>query len=117
MVTDRDLTPVQARNLERLVDLPISDRTELILDIFAQRAASGAGRLQVELAQLRYRLPRLSGRGQSLSRQGAVSAPEARGKPSWRKTGGPLPAASIACSGRCSGSESTGLACARGARA
>ncbi|MCT0211044.1 MAG: GTPase HflX [Cyanobium sp.] len=70
VVTDRDLTPVQARNLERLLDLPISDRTELILDIFAQRAASGAGRLQVELAQLRYRLPRLSGRGQSLSRQG-----------------------------------------------
>ena len=70
VVTDRDLTPVQARNMERLVDLPISDRTELILDIFAQRAASGAGRLQVELAQLRYRLPRLSGRGQSLSRQG-----------------------------------------------
>jgi len=70
VVTDRDLTPVQARNLERTLDLPVSDRTELILDIFAQRAASGAGRLQVELAQLRYRLPRLTGRGQSLSRQG-----------------------------------------------
>ena len=70
VVADRDLTPVQARNLERTLDLPVSDRTELILDIFAQRAASGAGRLQVELAQLRYRLPRLSGRGQSLSRQG-----------------------------------------------
>ncbi len=70
VVTDRELTPVQARNLERLLDLPVSDRSELILDIFAQRAASGAGRLQVELAQLRYRLPRLSGRGRSLSRQG-----------------------------------------------
>jgi GTP-binding protein HflX len=70
VVTDRDLTPAQARNLERLLDLPISDRSELILDIFAQRAASAAGRLQVELAQLRYRLPRLSGRGLSLSRQG-----------------------------------------------
>lgn len=70
VVTDRDLTPVQARNLERTLDLPVSDRSELILDIFAQRAASGAGRLQVELAQLRYRLPRLTGRGQSLSRQG-----------------------------------------------
>ena len=70
VVTDRELTPVQARNLERLLDLPVSDRSELILDIFAQRAASGAGRLQVELAQLRYRLPRLSGRGLSLSRQG-----------------------------------------------
>jgi GTP-binding protein HflX len=70
VVTDRDLSPVQARHLERLLDLPVSDRSELILDIFAQRAASSAGRLQVELAQLRYRLPRLSGRGQSLSRQG-----------------------------------------------
>ncbi len=70
VVTDRELTPVQARNVERLLDLPVSDRSELILDIFAQRAASAAGRLQVELAQLRYRLPRLSGRGLSLSRQG-----------------------------------------------
>ena len=70
VVTDRELSPFQARHLERLLDLPVSDRSELILDIFAQRAASSAGRLQVELAQLRYRLPRLSGRGQSLSRQG-----------------------------------------------
>jgi GTP-binding protein HflX len=70
VVTDRELTPVQGRNLERVLDLPVTDRSELILDIFAQRAASAAGRLQVELAQLRYRLPRLSGRGRSLSRQG-----------------------------------------------
>ncbi len=70
LVTDRELSPSQARNLERLLDLPVSDRSELILDIFAQRASSSAGRLQVELAQLRYRLPRLSGRGLSLSRQG-----------------------------------------------
>ncbi|MFM7360656.1 MAG: GTPase HflX [Cyanobium sp.] len=70
VVTDRELTPAAARNIERLLDLPVSDRSELILDIFAQRAASGAGRLQVELAQLRYRLPRLTGRGLSLSRQG-----------------------------------------------
>ncbi len=70
VVTDRELSPVQSRNIERILDLPVSDRSELILDIFAQRAASGAGRLQVELAQLRYRLPRLSGRGSSLSRQG-----------------------------------------------
>ncbi|MCP9917403.1 GTPase HflX [Cyanobium sp. ATX 6F1] len=70
VVTDRELSPGQARNLERLLDLPVSDRSELILDIFAQRASSSAGRLQVELAQLRYRLPRLSGRGLSLSRQG-----------------------------------------------
>ncbi len=70
VITDRELSPVQARNLERLLDCPVMDRSELILDIFAQRAASAAGRLQVELAQLRYRLPRLKGRGLSLSRQG-----------------------------------------------
>jgi GTP-binding protein HflX len=70
VVTDRELTPAQGRNLERLLDLPVSDRSEVILDIFSQRAGSAAGRLQVELAQLRYRLPRLLGRGQSLSRQG-----------------------------------------------
>ena len=70
VITDRELTPVQARNLERLLSCPVSDRSELILDIFAQRAGSAAGRLQVELAQLRYRLPRLLGRGSSLSRQG-----------------------------------------------
>ncbi|MFM7674426.1 MAG: GTPase HflX [Synechococcus sp.] len=70
VVTDRELSPVQGRTLEQRLDLPVSDRSELILDIFAQRAASAAGRLQVELAQLRYRLPRLTGRGQSLSRQG-----------------------------------------------
>ena len=70
VITDRELTPGQARNLERWLDCPVMDRSELILDIFAQRAASGAGRLQVELAQLRYRMPRLMGRGRSLSRQG-----------------------------------------------
>ncbi|MEC8215336.1 MAG: GTPase HflX [Cyanobacteriota bacterium] len=70
VITDRELTPVQSRTLERLLDCPVMDRSELILDIFAQRAGSAAGRLQVELAQLRYRLPRLLGRGRSLSRQG-----------------------------------------------
>ena len=52
VITDRELSPVQARNLERLLDCPVMDRSELILDIFAQRAGSAAGRLQVELAQL-----------------------------------------------------------------
>jgi GTP-binding protein HflX len=70
VVTDRELTPGQIRQLERSLAVPLSDRSELILDIFAQRAASAAGRLQVELAQLRYRLPRLTGRGVALSRQG-----------------------------------------------
>ncbi|MEB3317526.1 MAG: GTPase HflX [Cyanobacteriota bacterium] len=70
VVSDRELTPGHIRQLERSLALPVSDRSELILDIFAQRAASSAGRLQVELAQLRYRLPRLTGRGVALSRQG-----------------------------------------------
>ncbi len=70
VVFDRDLSPTQVRNLENLVGLRVVDRTELILDIFAQRAKSGAGKLQVELAQLEYQMPRLRGRGQALSRQG-----------------------------------------------
>ncbi len=70
VVFDRALSPVQVRNLEAVVGIRVVDRTELILDIFAQRAQSGAGKLQVELAQLEYLLPRLTGRGQALSRQG-----------------------------------------------
>jgi GTPase len=70
VVFDRALSPVQVRNLESVVGIRVVDRTELILDIFAQRAQSGAGKLQVELAQLEYLLPRLTGRGQALSRQG-----------------------------------------------
>lgn len=70
IVFDRELSPAQIRNLERLMGIRISDRTEVILDIFAQRAQSAAGKLQVELAQLQYRLPRLAGRGMALSRLG-----------------------------------------------
>ncbi|PSO79671.1 MAG: GTPase HflX [Cyanobacteria bacterium QS_4_48_99] len=70
VVFDRDLTPSQVRNLEELIGVRILDRTELILDIFAQRAQSRAGKLQVELAQLQYMLPRLIGRGKSMSRLG-----------------------------------------------
>jgi GTP-binding protein HflX len=71
IVFDRDLSPSQVRNLEIQIGLRVVDRTEVILDIFAQRAQSGAGKLQVELAQLEYMLPRLSGRGQAMSRLGA----------------------------------------------
>lgn len=70
IVFDRDLSPAQVRNLEVQTGLRVVDRTEVILDIFAQRAQSGAGKLQVELAQLEYRLPRLTGRGQAMSRLG-----------------------------------------------
>lgn len=69
-IFDRELTPTQIRNLEELFGVRVIDRTMLILDIFAQRARSREGKLQVELAQLRYLLPRLSGRGTALSRLG-----------------------------------------------
>lgn len=70
-VFDDELSAIQLRNLEQILGLPIVDRTMLILDIFAQRAQSREGKLQVELAQLKYRLPRLLGMGKVLSRQGA----------------------------------------------
>jgi GTP-binding protein HflX len=70
VVFDRDLSPSQVRNLETQIGVRVVDRTEVILDIFAQRAQSRAGKLQVELAQLEYMLPRLSGRGQAMSRLG-----------------------------------------------
>ncbi|MBD0267374.1 MAG: GTPase HflX, partial [Cyanobacteria bacterium Co-bin8] len=70
IVFDRDLSPTQVRNLENQIGIRVVDRTELILDIFAQRAKSGAGKLQVELAQLEYQMPRLTGRGQAMSRLG-----------------------------------------------
>lgn len=70
VVFNRDLSPAQVRNLEAQIGIRVVDRTEVILDIFAQRARSGAGKLQVELAQLEYMLPRLAGRGQAMSRLG-----------------------------------------------
>ena len=70
VVMDRELSPTQLRNLEELFPCRIIDRTMLILDIFAGRARSAEGRLQVELAQLQYMLPRLTGQGAALSRQG-----------------------------------------------
>ncbi len=70
LILDDELTPSQQHNLERMLGVKVIDRTALILDIFAQRARSREGKLQVELAQLRYNLPRLSGQGLSLSRLG-----------------------------------------------
>jgi len=71
VIFDDELTPAQQRNLERSLGVDVVDRVALILDIFAQHATSGEGMVQVELAQLRYRLPRLRGRGVQLSQQGA----------------------------------------------
>ena len=70
VIVDRELTATQQRNLEELIACPVIDRTMLILDIFAGRARSAEGRIQVELAQLQYRLPRLAGQGSSMSRLG-----------------------------------------------
>lgn len=70
IVFNRDLSPAQVRNLETQIGIRIVDRTEVILDIFAQRAQSQEGKLQVELAQLEYMMPRLTGRGQAMSRLG-----------------------------------------------
>jgi GTP-binding protein HflX len=75
VVFDDDLSPAQQRNLEKLLGRTALDRTAVILDIFAQNAASVEGRAQVELAQLRYLQPRLRGKGQGLSQQaGGMSA-------------------------------------------
>ena len=70
VIFDHDLTPTQQRNLEKALGCKVIDRTQLILDIFASRARTREGRLQVELAQLTYRLPRLAGRGTEMSRLG-----------------------------------------------
>jgi GTPase len=70
LIFDQDLAPAQLRAIDEITDLTVIDRTQLILDIFAQRAHSREGKVQVELAQLRYLLPRLSGQGTSLSRLG-----------------------------------------------
>lgn len=70
VIFDQTLTPAQSRAISELTDIKVIDRTQLILDIFARRAHSREGKVQVELAQLRYRLPRLSGKGAELSRLG-----------------------------------------------
>lgn len=70
VIFDNELTPSQQRNLEKALATRVIDRTQLILDIFASRARTREGQLQVELAQLSYLLPRLAGRGTSMSRLG-----------------------------------------------
>lgn len=70
VIFDHELTGIQVRNIEEILDVRVIDRTTLILDIFAQRARTKEGKLQVELAQQKYRLPRLVGLGTALSRLG-----------------------------------------------
>ena len=73
IIFDRNLSPVQQRNIERATECRVIDRTQLILDIFARHARSREGQLQVELAQLSYLMPRLTGRGAEMSRLGGKS--------------------------------------------
>jgi GTPase len=73
IVFDSNLSPVQQRNIEELTERRVIDRTQLILDIFARHARSREGQLQVELAQLNYLLPRLTGKGTAMSRLGGKS--------------------------------------------
>ena len=70
IVCDDELSPAQLKNLEKMLETKVMDRTIVILDIFAARAISGEGKIQVELAQLKYRLSRLTGMGASMSRLG-----------------------------------------------
>src|ERR1700758_3633390 len=70
VIFDNELTPAQLREIEKEVGRKIVDRTQLILDIFARRARTREGKMQVELAQLKYLLPRLAGAGRALARLG-----------------------------------------------
>jgi len=70
VIFDNDLTPTQLRNLDKALNAKVLDRTQLILDVFAARARTAEGKLQVELAQLNYALPRLTGHGVAMSRLG-----------------------------------------------
>jgi len=70
LIFDSDLTPTQQRNIERITERRVVDRTQVILDIFARHARTREGQLQVELAQLNYLLPRLTGKGVEMSRLG-----------------------------------------------
>lgn len=87
VIFNDELTGMQIRNLEDAIDVRVIDRTILILDIFAARADSREGKLQVELAQLKYRMPRLTGFGKSLSRLGGGIGTRGPGEKSWKLTG------------------------------
>jgi len=91
LIVDDELSPSQLRNIEKFTGRTVIDRTALILDIFAQRARTREGKLQVELAQYRYLLPRLTGMWTHLKRQAGTSAPigtRGPGETSWRRTAG-----------------------------
>ena len=74
IICDDELSPIQLGNMEDVLDTKVMDRTLIILDIFAGRASTNEGKIQVELAQLKYRQSRLTGLGKSLSRLGASNS-------------------------------------------
>lgn len=81
VVVDDEISPLQAKNLENTLKVPVKDRTQVILDVFARHATTKEGKLQVELAQLQYELPRLVGEGRSLSRLGGGVGTRGPGEP------------------------------------
>lgn len=103
VIFNDELTPSQIRNMEQELECKVIDRTMLILDIFARRARTKESRMQVELAQLQYTLPRLVGLRASLSRQGAGRAAVSRikgpGRRNWSSTAGKSKTRSPNCAG------------------
>jgi GTP-binding protein HflX len=100
VIFDQTLTPAQSRAISEMTDIKVIDRTQLILDIFARRAHSREGKVQVELAQLRYLLPDCPGRARSCHASAAASGREVRAKPNWKPTDGESGTASLIWSGR-----------------
>ena len=96
IIFDGELTPAQLNSLSEVTERKVLDRTQLILDIFAQRATTRAGKLQVEMAQLKYTQPRLVGKNRAMDRLMGGIGGRGRGKPSWKRTG----AASVSVSPR-----------------
>jgi len=92
---DHDLSPTQLRNLETALPCRVLDRTQLILDIFARHARTREGQLQVELAQLEYMLPRLTGRGKAMSQLGGGIGTRGLVRRSWRRIDGRFSGGSI----------------------
>ncbi len=85
IIFNHEMTPRQSQLVGEAVGLPVIDRVQLILDIFAMRARSKEGKLQVELAQLEYLLPRLAGQGKSMSRLGGGIGTRGPGKTKWKQ--------------------------------
>lgn len=86
VIFDDEISPAQQKNLEEVIPAKVIDRTRLILDIFAQRARTQEGKLQVELAQLKYLLPRLGGQGTALMQQKGGIGLRGPGKLNWNMT-------------------------------